>query len=81
VAATAFLNLSMGMANNDPIMIGVAAVIAGFITVIALRRLPAYFHIRAPELGLRRRGGSLLRTSATAKAFRFMTTTSRRGQR
>ena len=69
VAATALLNLSMGMAKNDRLMIGVAAVMVAFITVIALRRLPAHFHIWAPELGLWRRGGSLPRLQRPQKRF------------
>jgi hypothetical protein len=56
VAATAFLNLSMGLAKDDRMMIGVAAVMAAFITVIALRRLPRHFRVWAPELALWRRG-------------------------
>ncbi len=55
MAATAFLNLSMGLAKDDRMMIGVAAVMAAFIAVIALRRRPAPFAIWAPEVGLWRR--------------------------
>ncbi len=68
IAATAFLNLSMGLAKDDRMMIGVAAVMAAFIIVIALRRLPAHFRNWAPEQGLwRRRGGSLLRLQRPQK--------------
>ena len=68
MAATAFLNLSTGLARDDRMMIGVAAVMAAFITVIAFRRLPAHFAIWAPELGFRR-GDPLLQLLRPQKHF------------